>query len=165
MSLWRHWLYHESSNGEPMQWCVPCLLTCCTRILYRPGHPSCFPQSAAAWRGPATSSRSSCPSSPLSPSPRRGRKWPQSENILAQWICSDYQHFRLKDDGDGLTGPQPSVIGSVDKVFKQVNKFDQYQCLQVVLKTLRIIFSHLFASENNLWVHGDGRRFCCQYDL
>merc|ERR1712038_466340 len=39
----------------------------------------------------------------------------------------------LKDDGDGLTGPQPSVIGSVDKVFKQVNKFDQYQCLQKII--------------------------------
>merc|ERR1711936_119748 len=35
----------------------------------------------------------------------------------------------LKDDGDGLTGPQPSVIGSVDKV----NKFDQYQCLQKMI--------------------------------
>merc|ERR1712241_726180 len=39
----------------------------------------------------------------------------------------------LKDDGDGLTGPQPSVIGSVDKVFKQVNSFDQYQCLQKMI--------------------------------
>merc|ERR1712241_1323625 len=39
----------------------------------------------------------------------------------------------LKDDGDGLTGPQPSVIGSVDKVFKQVNNFDQYQCLQKMI--------------------------------
>jgi len=39
----------------------------------------------------------------------------------------------LKDDGDGLTGPQPSVIGSVDKVFKQVNQFDQYQCLQKMI--------------------------------
>merc|ERR1712137_274192 len=36
----------------------------------------------------------------------------------------------LKDNGDGLTGPQPSVLGSVDKVFKQVTSFDQYQCLQ-----------------------------------
>merc|ERR1719225_1199757 len=39
----------------------------------------------------------------------------------------------LKDDGDGLTGPQPSVIGSVDKVFKQVNNFDQFQCLQKMI--------------------------------
>merc|ERR1719361_1437408 len=39
----------------------------------------------------------------------------------------------LKDNGDGLTGPQPSVIGSVDKVFKQVTKFDQYQCLQKMI--------------------------------
>merc|ERR1711862_693351 len=35
--------------------------------------------------------------------------------------------------GDGLTGPQPSVIGSVDKVFKQVNQFDQYQWLQKMI--------------------------------
>ena len=39
--------------------------------------------------------------------------------------------FRLKDNGDGLTGPQPSILGSVDKVFNKVNQFDQYQCLQV----------------------------------
>merc|ERR1719512_592094 len=39
----------------------------------------------------------------------------------------------LKDNGDGLTGPQPSVLGSVDKVFKQVTNFDQYQCLQKMI--------------------------------
>jgi len=39
----------------------------------------------------------------------------------------------LKDDGDGLTGPQPSIIGSVDKVFKQVNNFDQKECLQKMI--------------------------------
>ena len=42
---------------------------------------------------------------------------------------------RLKDDGDGLTGPQPSILGSVDKVFNKVNSFDQYQCLQVLTNT------------------------------
>ena len=42
---------------------------------------------------------------------------------------------RLKDDGDGLTGPQPSILGSVDKVFNKVNTFDQYQCLQVLTNT------------------------------
>merc|ERR1719229_1548117 len=35
--------------------------------------------------------------------------------------------------GDGLTGPQPSVIGSVDKVFKQVTQFDQAQCIQKMI--------------------------------
>ena len=45
----------------------------------------------------------------------------------------DCEVYRLKDNGDGLTGPQPSVIGSVDKVFKQVTKFDQYQCLQKMI--------------------------------
>merc|ERR1712054_178869 len=39
----------------------------------------------------------------------------------------------LKDDGDGLTGPQPSILGSVDKVFNKVNQFDQYQCLQKMI--------------------------------
>merc|ERR1719495_3049785 len=39
----------------------------------------------------------------------------------------------LKDDGDGLTGPQPSLLGSVDKVFNKVNSFDQYQCLQKMI--------------------------------
>merc|ERR1719495_1450805 len=39
----------------------------------------------------------------------------------------------LKDDGDGLTGPQPSILGSVDKVFNKVNSFDQYQCLQKMI--------------------------------
>merc|ERR1719495_1087598 len=39
----------------------------------------------------------------------------------------------LKDDGDGLTGPQPSILGSVDKVFNKVNNFDQYQCLQKMI--------------------------------
>merc|ERR1712212_1354021 len=41
--------------------------------------------------------------------------------------------IELKDDGDGLTGPQPSIIGSLDKVFNKVNKFDQYQCLQKMI--------------------------------
>jgi len=41
--------------------------------------------------------------------------------------------IELKDDGDGLTGPQPSILGSVDKVFNKVNKFDQYQCLQKMI--------------------------------
>ena len=53
---------------------------------------------------------------------------------------SNYRCFRLKDNGDGLTGPQPSVIGSVDKVFKQVNQFDQYQCLQVGFYQLKWTF-------------------------
>merc|ERR1712072_1160839 len=39
----------------------------------------------------------------------------------------------LKDDGDGLTGPQPSILGSGDKVFNKVNNFDQYQCLQKMI--------------------------------
>jgi len=41
--------------------------------------------------------------------------------------------IELKDNGDGLTGPQPSIIGSLDKVFNKVNKFDQYQCLQKMI--------------------------------
>ena len=45
--------------------------------------------------------------------------------------CDECCISRLKDTGDGLTGPQPSVIGSVDKVFKQVTQFDQAQCIQV----------------------------------
>ena len=45
----------------------------------------------------------------------------------------DCEIRRLKDNGDGLTGPQPSVLGSVDKVFKQVTNFDQYQCLQKMI--------------------------------
>ena len=56
----------------------------------------------------------------------------------SEWVVGDKQLYRiqdceihrLKDNGDGLTGPQPSVLGSVDKVFKQVTNFDQYQCLQ-----------------------------------
>merc|ERR1711983_516220 len=48
-------------------------------------------------------------------------------------VISVESQSELKDDGDGLTGPQPSVIGSVDKVFKQVNQFDQYQCLQKMI--------------------------------
>ena len=46
-------------------------------------------------------------------------------------LCHECCISRLKDTGDGLTGPQPSVIGSVDKVFKQVTQFDQAQCIQV----------------------------------
>jgi len=39
----------------------------------------------------------------------------------------------LKDEGDGLTGPQPSILGSVDKIFNQVNDFDQKECLQKMI--------------------------------
>lgn len=39
----------------------------------------------------------------------------------------------LKDDGEGLTGPQPSIVGSIDKVFNKVNKFDSNQCLQKMI--------------------------------
>merc|ERR1711962_87230 len=41
--------------------------------------------------------------------------------------------LELKDDGEGLTGPEPSIVGSVDKVLKNVNKFDQYECLQKMI--------------------------------
>ena len=61
----------------------------------------------------------------------------------------------LRDDGDGLTGPEPSIVGSVDKVFKQVNNFDQYQCLQVsVEKYYKCDYKNYFLLENDLSVHG-----------
>ena len=50
---------------------------------------------------------------------------------LSRVTCHVYCISRLKDTGEGLTGPQPSVIGSVDKVFKQVTQFDQARCIQV----------------------------------
>lgn len=56
-----------------------------------------------------------------------------SEETLEPRVSIVESQSELRDDGDGLTGPQPSIVGSVDKVFKQVNKFDQYQCLQVIL--------------------------------
>jgi len=34
---------------------------------------------------------------------------------------------------DEKTGPQPSIVGSIDKVLKNVNKMDQYQCLQKMI--------------------------------
>ena len=54
-----------------------------------------------------------------------------SEETIEPRVSIVESQSELRDDGDGLTGPQPSIVGSVDKVFKQVNKFDQYQCLQV----------------------------------
>ena len=98
------------------------------------GKPSLLPssslQSATAWRPPGSSWWSPPPAWP-------GRRSPLSKWSLS-WVLSSPPFTplscRLKDDGDGLTGPQPSVIGSVDKVFKQVNNFDQYQCLQVLYR-------------------------------
>jgi len=52
-------------------------------------------------------------------------------SLLLHQCCAS--PIELKDDGDGLTGPQPSIIGSVDKVFNKVNSFDQYQCLQKMI--------------------------------
>ena len=130
------------------------------------GKPSLLPssstQSAAAWPPPGFSWWSP-------PPPWPGQRSPLSKSGLC-WVPSAFTALlfsRLKDDGDGLTGPQPSVIGSVDKVFKQVNNFDQYQCLQVLYSWffLQTELNFLSFSENDLRVHGVRWGRCCQYSF
>jgi len=66
--------------------------------------------------------------------------WVWSLVLIVTTVCA--VPMELKDDGEGLTGPQPSVLGSIDKVFNKVNKFDSNQCL------LKMICEAMGTAEN-----------------